>query len=204
MVHSFSFWTLALILMILNGCFGGRIQDTRYYLLDYIPQVDSARTPHDVSLRIREFSIAEAYRKPQIVYRQSPHELQYYNYHQWAIKPERLVSEVIANHWTASRVFRNVQTESQDREADYILDGMIEAIEEYDNANKWYAHLAMRYQLIHSESGQKIWSERYDFRTPVQNQQPVQVVRALSALLESTNRRAIAAVDSLITLRKSQ
>jgi ABC-type uncharacterized transport system auxiliary subunit len=190
---------ICLLPLFLSSCFfGGRTPDTRYYLLSYLPVVDSTRTPHPYNIRLREFEIAEAYRKPQLVYRQSPHELQYYNYHQWAIKPERLVTEATSAHWAASRVFQSVQTQIQDSEADFILDGMVEAIEEYDHQERWYAHLSLRLSLLSGRDGRKVWTERYDFRTPVETQEPVQVVRALSAILESVNRRALYSVDSLL------
>ena len=41
--------------------------------------------PYPITIRLKEFSIEEAYNRPQIVYRQSPFQLKYCVYRVWAV-----------------------------------------------------------------------------------------------------------------------
>ena len=188
--------------LLLAGCFGGRSPESRHYLLDYIPRISAERLqqgPYPLTLRLRELDVAEAYRRPQLVYRRSPHELQYYNYQLWAIPPERQVTELIHRHLEAAKLFKLVSTQVEQWEPDLVMDGMLEAIEEYDNDDNWYGHLALTLMLRDPTRGaDPLWSRRFDFRTPVEVQEPVQVVRTLSAIVEGCVNQALVELEPIL------
>ncbi len=179
--------------LIVAGCFfGSRTPETKYYTLGYTPSVDPARLergPYPFTLRLREPTIAEAYRRSQIVYRQSAFQMQFYNFHLWAVDPERMIGDLLLKHLNAVRLFEHVSRSIEAYTPDFQLTTDIRAIEEYDSPDRWYAHLAIEYQLIDERNGQVLWKEVYDLRKAVPQQEPVFVVRELSALLEHMHDR---------------
>jgi|GEM_PF-487974 len=180
---------LIITLLILGSC-SSSVPDVRYYLLDYVPSPLPNRVtqgPLPYSLRIKTINVSEAYRRPEIVYRQSAHELLFYNYHKWAIKPELLVTDMLFKHLREARLFSRVTKNLSDFDGDYSLGGEVLAIEEFDSGKKWYAHLALTYTLEDNRTRKQVWQKTYDYRKRVGQTEPVFVIRELSALLEYIN-----------------
>ncbi len=183
----------------LCSCYFGKNLETRYYTLDYVPSPPPERIQHGsfpVSLRLREPTIAEAYRRSQIVYRQSSYQMLFYSYHLWAVDPDRMVGDLLFKHLSAARLFDNVTRVVESHPSDYQLTCDIQAIEEFDGTQAWYAHLAVEYQLIKQDSGQVVWKKLYDLRKAVPQKEPVYVVRELSGLLETMNNGLIQELEA--------
>lgn len=190
-----------LALGLLAGCFFGRSPDTRYYTLDYAPapsQQRLERGPYPFTVRLREPTIAEAYRRSQIVYRQSAYQMQFYAYHLWAVDPERMVGDLLFKHLRAVRLFENVTRVAETNPPDFQLTCDVRAIEEYDSPDRWYAHLAIEYQLIDEKNGQVLWKQLYDLRAPVPQQEPVFVVRELAALTSIIHDRLVDELEPVL------
>ncbi|MCL2207719.1 MAG: ABC-type transport auxiliary lipoprotein family protein [Fibromonadales bacterium] len=187
------------ITLLLLGCFG-RIIENRYYQLDYVPtpkeMLSEAVYPYTV--RIKDFDVAEVYRRNNIVYRQSPFQLHFYNYEFWAVKPEYMVADVLFRHFEAAKLFSEVRRSVDAEEPDFTVSGTIRALEEYDNQDEWYAHLAMNMHLQENRTKKILWSREWSYRKKVSNFEPIYVVRGLSELLELINNEAIANIDSVM------
>ena len=186
--------TLALAgaVLLLTGCFFGRTIETKYYALDYIPSPTPERLkkgPYPFSVRLRDPTIAEAYKRSQIVYRQSAYQMQFYAYHLWVVDPDRMISDLLIKHLRAARLFENASRSVEATRPDFQLTTDIQAIEEYDGPSTWYAHLAIEYQLLDDSTGQVVWKQSYDLRKAVGQQEPVFIVRELTALLESIHNQ---------------
>jgi len=191
---------------LMVGCFA-RVNENRYYLLDYVPTPPDARIakgPYEFSVRIKDFDVAEAYRRNNIVYRQSPHELRFYSYELWAVKPEYLVTDMFYRHLESARLFQNVTRTLDMVEPDFVLSGQVSALEEYDNKDEWYAHLAMSMSLQNTRTREVVWSKAWDYRKKVRQLEPVFVVRELSSLLEVVGDEAVASLDSVLAVQNQQ
>jgi ABC-type uncharacterized transport system auxiliary subunit len=171
-------------LPLLVGC--SAIPEETFFTLSYSlrePPADAARLP--VSVRVRDLDIAPAYDKDRMVYRFSPYQFQYYNYMLWAVKPHRMVTDLLARHLERAGLFQAVLREYADKPPEYELGGMLEAIEELDAGDEWFAHLVLNLQLHRRADGRVVWSKRIDAQKKVYNKQPVYVVKALSEILEA-------------------
>ncbi len=196
-----------LALLLLSGCFFGRAPETQYYVLDYLPTPTAARLqkgPYPFVLRLRDPTIAEAYRRSQIVYRVNAYEMQFYSYHLWAVDPDRMIGDLLLKHLRAAQLFENVIRNIESFNPDFELTCDIQAIEEYDGPGSWYAHLAIEYQLIEEKTGQVVWKNLYDLRKAVPQREPVYVVRELSALLEIINDRLITDLEPVLAAAQNQ
>jgi ABC-type uncharacterized transport system auxiliary subunit len=187
---------------ILLGCLGRSI-DISYYQLDYVPTPKSMTdsTVYPYAIRVKDFDVSEAYRRNNIVYRQSPYKLHFYNYEQWAVRPEYLVSDMLFRHLEAAKIFSEVRRNIDAEEPDFVISGIVRALEEYDNQDEWYAHLAVNMNLQDIKAKNIIWSREWDYRKKVSNLETIYVVRGLSELLERINNEAIADIDSIMRAR---
>jgi ABC-type uncharacterized transport system auxiliary subunit len=185
----------AVLPALLTACgFLAKPQVTQYYVLDYLPTPPKERLekgPYPYVVRVRDCSIAEAYRRSQIVYRQSANQMQFYGLHLWAVDPDRMVNDLLVKHLKAAQLFDNVTRSVENYVPDFFLSCDIQAIEEYDSKDQWYAHMAIEYQLEDAKTAQIVWKKLYDLRKNVPQQEPVFIVRELSFLVESINERLV-------------
>ncbi len=200
------FLLLCIIALItLSGCFG-KSAETRYYMLDYTPVINKeikAKAPYDYNVQLKEFTIAEAYRRNNLAYRLSQYELLFYNFRVWAVKPERLVSDVVYRHVKEAGLFKEFSREVGTEEPDFELTGDITALEEIDDRENWYAHATVTFTLKKYRNKEIVWNRRFDSRHAVELHEPVAVVQELSAILETMNNEVVASLDSLFSSFKS-
>ena len=199
--------TGAAMALFLGGCSGffAKPTETQFYVLDYVPTPPPdrlAKGPYPFVLRMRDPSITEAYRRSQIVYRQSANQMQFYSYHLWAVDPDRMIGDLLLKHLKAAQLFDNVTRSVENYIPDFFLSCDIQAIEEYDAKEQWYAHLALEYQLEDAKTNQIIWKKVFDLRKTVAQQEPVFVIRELSYLLETINERLVKELDVILDERK--
>jgi ABC-type uncharacterized transport system auxiliary subunit len=175
----------------------------RYYTLSYPLERDPAtesRPPlHPVQLRVRPFRSGLPYDRPQIVYRQSPYEFQYYVYQLWAAKPQRMLRELVQSHLESTRLVAEVTRDYGERLPDYELVAEVLAVEEYDSGPVWYGHLAMRFELVRFSDKMPLWNYHFDRKRKVFEKQPVYVVRTLSEILADEMARVTAELDRVIS-----
>jgi len=94
--------TTALVLMVtllpaLSGC--GRVRYPAYYTLNLPapPAAENVRT----SIAVREFQSPNYLRQGPIVYRTTPEEIGFYEYHRWAADPRTLLTSAVIDHLRA-------------------------------------------------------------------------------------------------------
>lgn len=185
----------------LSGCFSGPSNDYRYYVLDYVPESSKTRLaegPWPTSILVRNFSMGEAYLRPELVYRTSAHEIQYHWRDRWAVRPEQVVSDVVRKHIGDVHLFRSVQNQYDENKPGYELKGRVISLEEYITESKRYAHLDLSLTFVKVSDGSVLWSHEFDVRREVLGETPVLVVRALSTLLEASMDHTLGALDSVM------
>lgn len=183
--------------ILLGGC--ATAPTKKYFTLNYNPDPMLKRlspTPYPVTFRIREFGVEEAYSRPQLVYRQSPYEVGYYFYRVWAIKPTRMVTDLAIKHLTSVRLVDHVVRRMDEGfTPNYDLNGVIEALEEYDNDEIWFAHIALRLNLVRLSDNKTIYSRRFDKRKQVHQHEPEYVIRELSEIMDMIMTEALNDID---------
>ncbi len=181
----------------LSGC--GKVPVKQFYILNYLPSSNRDQlhpSPYPYTIRLRELDIEEAYNRPQIVYRQSPFQLRYYVYQVWAVKPTRMITDLLNKHLVTSNLVSSViRRYDEGPKPDYELNGTIEALEEYDSEELWFAHLCIRFNLVRLKDGKTIYTRRFDNRKKVFQREPEYVIREMSALMEYIINQAIHDID---------
>lgn len=184
-------WVPVLLVMLATAC--SSVPETHYFTMSYVLLSSGSEdvSPYPATLRVRMLDIAPAYDMERIVYRYSPYEFQYYNYMQWATKPQKMVTDLLMRHLRHARLFYHVGQEYRDRHPDYELHGVLNAIEEIDSGDEWYAHLGFSLRMTRYRDERVVWSYDADRKKRVYNKEPVYVVKALSELMEEEMKKIV-------------
>lgn len=195
------FWTVAKTLapaLILTACFGTVSEPARHYYtlhLEPLHTLSSLRVPG--LIRVRDMDAESAYDRFQIVIRRSPFELTYREREVWAVKPQRMISDLIARGLLDQDVFSGVTRELSERRPDYVLSGELHALEIYDSDDLWFAHISLSLQITHVESGKILWTYNFDERKQVPPQGVSHAVRALSELLSHAVEKSLESMQQM-------
>ncbi len=174
---------LLLMLTLIPSCaWFSSAEKKHYYQLHYNP-VTKFKKSFDATVRIKPFVPDKIYTKHNIVYRVSPYELFYYNNHFWASRPADMVTEAFRKHMSASGLFREVIVKLE-KIPDFVVKGTINALDEIDSEERWFARLSMNLTFIDSSTGEVVVSHTFDRRKEVFVLEPVYVVRALGEIFE--------------------
>jgi ABC-type uncharacterized transport system auxiliary subunit len=149
---------LLLVITALTGC-GGKIRYPAYYTLNLPappdpPAKDNIRT----SIAVREFQAPSYLRQGPIVYRKTPEEIGFYEYHRWAVDPRTLVTGAVIDHLSASGQYSTVSLYTGRPDNDFILSGKLEKLEEVDYQAGVKVEVAMTAQIINVRTGATVWS----------------------------------------------
>lgn len=195
----YSWYGVLLVIMILvwSGC--SSVPVTKLYVLNYEPVSLKSRrmvTPYPYTIRIKSFDINQTYDRSQIVYRNSPFEMGYYYYKNWAINPADMFTDMVRRHMGEVKlVSRIIQRLDEGGEPDFELNGMLEALEEFDSEGDWFAHLAFRINLVRISDNTMIYSRRFDTHKQVYEHKAEFVVRELSRIMDYLITEAIRDID---------
>ena len=148
---------LTVLVLALAGC--GRVRYPKYYTLNVPPPPDpvAAETPR-TSIAVREFQCPSYLRQGPIVYRTTPEEIGFYEYHRWAADPRSFVTNAALDHLRASGRYAAVARYDGRSDNDYILSGKLEKLEEIDYRDGVKVEVAMSAQITSVKSGATVWS----------------------------------------------
>lgn len=170
-------------LLTLVACWGSSVKLARYYVLSVQPgeRVDTA-APLPALVRVANLDVESAYDKFQMVVRRSPFELSYRDMDVWAVKPNTMMSDMIARALLETGLFTDVVRELGERRPDFTMGGTLQALELYDSGDLWFAHLAFKLHLTDMNRGNTVWTFSFDERKPVAQRTFENGVRSMSEL----------------------
>src|SRR5246127_2602287 len=145
-------------LIILAGC-GGAAKYPNYYTLHIQPPVDPP-APEGVrtSLAVREFRSPAYLRQGAIVYKTSPEQIGFYNYHRWAVDPRAFVTNAVADNLRAGGNFSSVKLFDGRTDVDYVLSGRLEELDEIDYDGGVKVRVAISAQMVSLATGATVWT----------------------------------------------
>jgi len=145
-------------LIILVGC-GGAVKYPNYYTLHVPPPPDPpAQEGVRASLAIREFRSPTYLRQGAIVYKTSPEQIGFYNYHRWAVDPREFLTNAVADRVRASGNFTQVKLYDGRPDINYVLSGRLEKLEEIDYEGGVKVEVAISAQMMSLATGDAVWT----------------------------------------------
>jgi uncharacterized lipoprotein YmbA len=185
-----SFAVMALI--ALAGC-GGAVKYPNYYALHIPPPPDPpAQEGVRASLAVREFRSPAYLHQGAIVYKTSPEQIGFYNYHRWAADPREVVTNAVTDRLRASGNFTQVKLYDGRSDVDYVLSGRIEKLEEVDYGGGIKVEVAIAAQMSNVTTGAAVWTNTVDEVGTVGQ-------RDVPAVVSEMNRTMERAIERLLT-----
>ena len=179
-------------LIVLSGC-GGAVKYPKYYTLHVPPPPDPpAKEGVRASLAVREFRSPNYLHQGAIVYKTSPEQIGFYNYHRWAVDPREFVTNAVAERLRASGNFTQVNLYDGRSDVDYILTGRIEKLEEVDYEGGVKVEVAITAQMTNLTTGAAVWTNTVDEVGTVSQ-------RDVPAVVSEMNQTMERAIEKLLT-----
>jgi ABC-type uncharacterized transport system auxiliary subunit len=180
------------VLTALAGC-AGKIKYPSYYTLNVPPAPDPpAAEGVRSSVAVREFRSPGYLRQGPIVYRPTPEQIGFYEYHRWAVDPRVLVTNTVVDRLRASGNFAQVKPYDGHSDIDYVLSGRLEKLEEIDYDGGIKVQVAISAQMTRLSTGETVWSnEATEVGTVAQRDVP--------AVVSEMNRTMQRTIDKLLT-----
>jgi ABC-type uncharacterized transport system auxiliary subunit len=188
--------TMALVLMAtllpaLSGC--GRVRYPAYYTLNLPappdpPAAENVRT----SIAVRDFQSTGYLRQGPIIYRRTPEEVGFYEYHRWAADPRALVTGAVVDHLRAGGQFSMVSMYDGRPNNDYVFSGKLEKLEEVDYESGVKVEVAISAQITKIATGATVWSNAVSETRPVSQ-------RNVPGVVSQMNRTMDLAINKLLS-----
>jgi len=143
---------------VLAGC-GGAAKYQNYYTL-HVPSPPDPPVADRIhtSLAVRELRSPSYLRQGAIVYKTSPDQIGFYNYHRWAVDPRDFVTNAVAERVGASGNFARVKLYDGRSDIDYVLSGRLEKLEELDYDGGVKVEVAISAEMTNLATGSTVWS----------------------------------------------
>ena len=178
-------------LMILSGC-GRAVKYPNYYTLHVPPPPDPpvAEGVH-ASLAVREFREPSYLRQGAIVYKTSPEQIGFYNYHRWAVDPLEFVTNAVEDRLSASGTFARVKLYDGRSDIDFVLSGNLEKLEEVDYDGGVKVEVAISAQMVRLSTGATVWSNSVCEVGQVDKRDVPAVVAAMNRTMDRAIQRLL-------------
>jgi ABC-type uncharacterized transport system auxiliary subunit len=179
------------LLPALAGC--GRVRYPAYYTLN-LPSPPDPPAPENVrtSIAVREFQSPGYLRQGPIVYRTTPEEVGFYEYHRWAADPRMLVTSAVIDHLRAVGQFSMVSMYDGRPNNDYVFSGRLEKLEEVDYQAGVKVEVAISAQITKVATGATVWSNAVSETRPVSQ-------RNVTGIVSQMNRTMDLAINELLS-----
>jgi ABC-type uncharacterized transport system auxiliary subunit len=146
-------------LIILAGC-SSKMRYTNYYTLHLPAPPDPPPAENaNVTVAIREFSAPAYLRGGAIVYKASRESVGFYSYHRWAVDPCEFVTDSMRDRLSATGLFAHVKRYDGRPDADYLVSGRLEKLEEIDYEGGVKVVVSISAQMIRSDTGATVWTK---------------------------------------------
>jgi len=188
-----SAWAYALLMA---GC-ASKIHYPHYYALDIPPAPKAAETGPRLpaTVAVRRFETPSYLRQGRIVYRQSPAEIGFYEYHRWADDPAVMVTSAVIDALGSSHLFSFVKPYDGQGQQDYLMSGRLEQLEEIDTAGEVRVAVKLSAQLVDLRTGETVWAGEEDETLGVESRNVNSVVLEMSHAVQSSIDRLVASLN---------
>jgi ABC-type uncharacterized transport system auxiliary subunit len=190
--------TATLVMLTLSACLIGCVSKAKfptYYTLHVPPVADvppAAGTR--ASVAVCEFRSPAYLRQGAIVYRASPEQVGFYQYHRWAVDPREFLTNAIADRLRASGRFAEVKIYDGRSDVDFILSGRLEKLEEVDSEGGVRAEVALSAQMTDLRSGKTVWANAASESAPVDKRNVAAVVAEMSQATDRAVQKLLASL----------
>ena len=126
------------------------------------------------------------------MYKPSPEQIDFYAYHRWAINPCEFVTNSVIERLRASGDFARVKPYDGRPDAEYVLSGRLEKLEEIDYEGGVKVEVAISAQMTNLATGLTVWTNAVSEVGDVNK-------RDVPAVVSEMNRTMERAIEKLLS-----
>ena len=193
---------VSMVVGLLSGCGSVHGPVTKYYKLEIPPAPTPAGPSAPVPLRIEPFRATSLLRQDRIVYRPSPMEVGFYEYHRWAEPPTNTVTNALADQLKSRHVFQSVEISDGGEKPDYVLRGSIDQFQEVDYKGAVKVQVSISAELEDPVRREKIWSSTASSECLVSKSDVHAVVAAMGQASQQSIARLVTDVAKFVQVNR--
>ena len=190
--------TATLAALTISACLIGCVNGARfpaYYTLHVPPTLDvpivgGTRS----SIAVREFRSPTYLRQGAIVYRTSPEQVGFYQYHRWAVDPREFLTNAIIDRLRATGRFAEVRAYDGRSDVDFVLNGRLEKLEEVDYEGGVRVEVALSAEITDSRAGKTVWANAASETVEVNKRTVPAVVAEMSQAMDGAIQKLMASL----------
>jgi ABC-type uncharacterized transport system auxiliary subunit len=190
---------LAAALASLAGC-AGKIRYPNYYVLNLPAPIPQATQPKPLlgAVAVREFRAPAFLRAGPIVYRQSPDQLDFYDYHRWAVDPRSAVTNAVVQNMQTSGVFQAVHLFDGREASDYLVTGTLDHLEEVDQGHDVFVEVRLSAQLMDLRTGDVLWRDASSETTKLEHHAVPGIVAGMSQAADAAVKQLVSSMQNRV------
>lgn len=157
-IKAFVFACVSLTALLMSAC--GKVRYPNYHTLALAPSPPPAGNGGQAlgSLAVRDLETPPYLRQGRIVYRESPTEIGFYEYHRWVTNPGMIVTNAMIDSLRSSDLFSQVDSYVSHIKPDFLLRGRLERLDEIDYGGVVRVEVKLSAQLVNLRTASPVWS----------------------------------------------
>jgi ABC-type uncharacterized transport system auxiliary subunit len=188
------------LLPALVGC--SRVRYPAYYTLNLPPPPDPSAQENQTAIAVREFQAPGYLRQGPIVYRSTPQQIDFYEYHRWATDPRKIVTSAVIDDLRASGQFSMVSTYDGRRDIEYVFNGKLEKLEEVDYEGEVRVEVGLSAQITRVSNGTTVWSNTVFEAGKVSHRNVPGVVAQMNRTMELAINKLLSTIPAPLVTHK--
>src|SRR5208337_5005477 len=181
---------------------GGKVRYPNYYtLLAVAPtkQPASNVAHQSATVAVRRFDTPGYLRQGRIVYRKTPEQVGFYDYHRWASDPGLVVTTGVIDSLRSTNLFSIVEPYAGQEHPDYLLSGRLERLDEVDYSNNVQAEVKLSAELVNVRTGASVWAGAVTKTSNVSTRDVNSVVVAMSQAVQACIDQLVADMEKQLS-----
>ncbi len=186
---------IAVTALLMSGC-AGKVRYPDYYTLAVAPTKHPAVNDPRLSatVAVRRFDTPAYLRQGRIVYRQTPEEVGFYDYHRWASDPGVVVTTGVIDSLRSASLFSVVEPYAGQAHPNYLLSGRLERLDEVDYKSGVQVEVTLSAQLVNLRTGAPIWAGAVTKSSEVSSRDVNSVVAAMGHTVQGSIDELVASM----------
>jgi ABC-type uncharacterized transport system auxiliary subunit len=177
----------------------------KYYLLEASatsgPAELNVERPYEFKVVVKDFHVAKAFEQTRIALRSATHELNYYFYHHWAVRPSAAISEFVYYLVDHAGLFDRC-SRGYAVDADFVIIGEIHALERLRTQKTEEAHLNITFRLSDAKDDRSLITYEADRRATFEEKSMNAFAGQMSRLLKEETEAFILKVTEFFKTYK--
>jgi ABC-type uncharacterized transport system auxiliary subunit len=197
---SMAFGLILVLLPAVAGC--GKVKYPAYYTLNLPTAPDPPAQEKQTSIAVREFQSPGYLRQGPIVYRSTPEEIGFYEYHRWAADPRKIVTSAVIEDLRANGQFSMVSSYDGRPDIEYVFNGKLEKLEEVDYEGGVRVEVALSAQITRLSTGATVWSNNVFEAGKVSHRNVPGVVAQMNQTMELAINKLLSTIPAPLASNK--